>query len=148
MTAQQISGCRPQSEAAIGTVNAVKEIEEHVLRLVDELYEDKELAIDQRWLSIGRTQIEQGFMAVNRSIMKPQRIEIPDEDAPIVETGWVLEREDSPVSAPLYYAPQSGHDPQWSADNRAALRLAREEDAAQLAQALGVKVRVCEHQWG
>ncbi len=35
--------------------------------------------VDKRWLAIGRTAIEQGFMAVNRSIFKPGRVVLPDE---------------------------------------------------------------------
>lgn len=31
--------------------------------------------VDKRWLAISRTQLEQAFMALNRSIFKPQRLE-------------------------------------------------------------------------
>ena len=33
----------------------------------------------KRWLAIGRTHIEQGFMAINRAIFRPDRVEIPGE---------------------------------------------------------------------
>lgn len=39
---------------------------------------DKEF--DQRWLAIGRTHLEQGFMAINRAVFRPQRIELPEEE--------------------------------------------------------------------
>lgn len=75
MTAHQslpVSGYRPQGSEAVTLVNANKAAEERVLRLLDALRVDP--SVDQRWLAIGRSQIEQGFMAVNRSIFQPARI--------------------------------------------------------------------------
>ncbi len=69
-----VSGYRPQSSDAVARVNAIKQMEERVLRLLDELKADPE--IDQRWLQIGRTNLEQGFMGVVRSIFKPARAEL------------------------------------------------------------------------
>lgn len=139
----------PQPIEAIEAVNAFKLAEERLLRALDELATDDDLEVDKRWLSIGRTQVELGFMAINRSIFKPERVELPDEDEAIVESGWVLERADSPVSAPLYFAGGGEHGTAiWSEDHLKALRLARKQDAAGLAAAIGVEVRACEHQWG
>lgn len=67
-----VSGYKDQSAASIDKVNENKQIEEEVLRILDSLEADE--AVDQRWLAIGRTHIEQGFMAVNRSIFKPDRL--------------------------------------------------------------------------
>lgn len=67
-----VSGYKDQSVASIDKVNVNKQIEEEVLRILDSLKTDEE--VDQRWLAIGRTHIEQGFMAVNRSIFKPGRL--------------------------------------------------------------------------
>ncbi len=69
-----VSGYRPQSDDAVAKVNRSKELEEHVLRLLDQLAADPET--DKRWLQIGRTAIEQGFMAVKRSVFKPARVEL------------------------------------------------------------------------
>lgn len=69
-----VSGYRPQSEDKITQVNANKRVEEEVLRILDALAADD--GTDKRWLAIGRTAIEQGFMAVNRSIFKPSRVEL------------------------------------------------------------------------
>ncbi|GLS86676.1 hypothetical protein GCM10010873_16500 [Cypionkella aquatica] len=69
-----VHGCRPQPAAALERVNAMKQIEERVLRALDELKEFPET--DQRWLATGRTDIEKGFMAVDRSVFKPSRVEI------------------------------------------------------------------------
>ena len=38
--------------------------------------------IDQRWLAIARTNIEQGFMALNRAIFRPERVELDGNDKP------------------------------------------------------------------
>lgn len=141
---QRVVGlCQPLAPEAAETVNAVRAIEEHVLRLLDELKADADLAPDHRWLASGRTHIETGFMMVNRSVFKPQRVDIPDP-----ATGWVLERADSSPAEPLYYAPEpGGHGAQWSKDHLAALRLSRRIDAVTLREALGVGCRVAEHQW-
>lgn len=142
-----VAGYRPQSEQAVGTVNAFKEIEEQVLRLLDELKADADLEADQRWLAAGRTQIEVGFMMVNRSVFKPARVDVPDPARP-AKAGWLLERADTSPAQPLYYSPAAGaHCVHWSVDHRKALRLLRRSDAVALADALGVECRIAEHQW-
>lgn len=138
-----VPGYRPQSDAALAMVKGNKEIEERMLRILDDLAALTD--IDKGWLATGRTDIEKGFMAINRAIMQPGRVVLP---AGSVETGWVLERADSPTSAPLYYAPaRGGHGGQWTNDHRRALRLSRRGDAVALADALGIECRVAEHQW-
>jgi hypothetical protein len=136
-----VPGYRPQTSAAIESVTAAKEIEEHVLRLLDELQRDTELLCDQRWLAIGRSHIEQGFMAVNRSIFKPARALLEAEPV----QAWLIERADSPLEEPLFYAPVM-HGEQWTRNRRNAIRFAREVDAAMLAIALAVQCRVSEHE--
>lgn len=69
-----VAGYQPQTGTAVDLVNRNKRIEEEVLRILDELATSK---VDQRWLAIGRTAIENGFMAVNRSIFKPARVALP-----------------------------------------------------------------------
>ena len=71
-----VAGYRDQPGAAVELVNVNKLIEERVLRILDDLRLDH--TVDQRWLQIGRTHIEQGFMAVNRAIFKPARVELND----------------------------------------------------------------------
>lgn len=70
-----IAGYRQLTAEEQAAMNANKQIEEQVLVLLDKLAADA--AIDKRWLAIGRTHIEQGFMAVNRSIARPQRLTSP-----------------------------------------------------------------------
>ena len=69
-----VSGYKPQSDEAVAVVNGNKWLEEIVLRRLDMLAANPE--IDKRWLAIGRTAIEQGFMAVNRAVFKPGRVDI------------------------------------------------------------------------
>ena len=69
-----VAGYRAQDDGAIGRVNTNKAVEEETLRILDELAARDD--VDKRWLAIGRTAIEQGFMAVNRAIFKPERVKL------------------------------------------------------------------------
>lgn len=54
-------------------VNDNKIMEERILRRLDAFALDPET--DKRWLAIGRTKIEEAFMAINRSLFKPNRVQ-------------------------------------------------------------------------
>lgn len=73
-----VSGYKPQDDSRVQIVNINKDLEERLLRFLDVLAGDEE--VDKRWLAIGRTGIEQGFMAVNRAIFKPGRVSLADVD--------------------------------------------------------------------
>ena len=73
-----VTGYKPQSDEAVELVNQNKVTEEMLLRLMDDMKGSD--AIDQRWLAIARTQIEQGFMALNRAIFRPQRVDLDDDE--------------------------------------------------------------------
>ena len=75
-----VKGYQPQSQANIASVNANKMHEEEILRVLDALKQMPE--VDQRWLAIGRTHFEEGFMAVNRSIFRPARVKLPSDVDP------------------------------------------------------------------
>jgi hypothetical protein len=80
-TGLPVAGYLPQSTAKVDLVNANKVAEERVLRLLDHLATLPDT--DKRWLATGRTAIEKGFMSVNRSVFKPDRVVLPgDEPAP------------------------------------------------------------------
>lgn len=68
-----VSGYSTQSDENVSLVNKNKRREEKILRVLDEMATMPD--IDKRWLAIGRTQIEQGFMAINRSVFRPARID-------------------------------------------------------------------------
>jgi hypothetical protein len=69
-----VAGYRPQSGERVDLVNANKRAEEETLRILDHLAESG--SIDKRWLAIGRTHIEQGWMAVNRAVFQPSRVKL------------------------------------------------------------------------
>ena len=69
-----VAGYQAQLPVAVEKVNRNKVIEEQMLRLLDELAVAPK--IDQRWLAMGRTEIERGFMAVNRAVFKPARVRL------------------------------------------------------------------------
>lgn len=73
-----VPGYKPQGTKTIDQVTANKYAEECILRVLDELAKDTD--VDKRWLAIGRTHIEQAWMAINRSIFKPNRVSLPTDN--------------------------------------------------------------------
>jgi len=67
-----VQGYTTQPQWKVDLVNRFKTHEEMLLRELDKLKDTEQ--VEQRWLAIGRTQIEQAFMAINRSVFNPQRI--------------------------------------------------------------------------
>lgn len=74
-----VAGYTKQSMTAVDQVNANKAVEERVLRIIDWLQKTGEG--DPRWLAIARTDLERGFMALNRAVFKPTRIKLPEDEA-------------------------------------------------------------------
>jgi hypothetical protein len=72
-----VLGYRPQSSDAISIVNSMKRTEEEILRVLDLMKGGSE--VDQHWLALGRSQLEQAFMAITRSVFRPQRVTLPDD---------------------------------------------------------------------
>lgn len=66
---RQITGYRELSQLEIDLMNVVKAEGVAVEMIVNKLAELP--AVDQRWVSIARTQLQQGFMALTRAIAKP-----------------------------------------------------------------------------
>ncbi len=84
LQALPVQGYKPQSQHNVDLVNANKALEEQLLRMIDSLAamcDADPKSINGRWLSIGRTHIEEGFMAINRAIFQPARAKLPG-DAP------------------------------------------------------------------
>lgn len=74
-----VAGYRPQTERAVEVVNTNKVMEERILRMIDTIQADAGLKADPRWSAKARTSIEEGFMFLNRSIFKPERVNIDSE---------------------------------------------------------------------
>lgn len=75
---KQITGYRDLSQAEIDLMNEGKALAVKVGQWIDKtsrigmLHEGTdEVKIDQRWLAIGKTHLQQGFMAAIRAIAKP-----------------------------------------------------------------------------
>jgi hypothetical protein len=67
-----VAGYVPQTSHAVALVNDNKQLEEKCLRVLDDLAENPE--VDLRWLAIARTHLQEGWMAANRAIFKPERL--------------------------------------------------------------------------
>ena len=75
----KIAGYSEQSKKKITQVNFHKTLEERLLRVVENLEKAGcDGPIDPRWLRIAATHFQEGFMALNRSVMQPGRLS--DED--------------------------------------------------------------------
>ena len=70
-----IKGYRKLDESELADINRCKEIEAMVLATVAMLRDTTRY--DPRWLAIGQTHIEQGFMALKRAIAQPTAVEPP-----------------------------------------------------------------------
>ena len=67
-----ITGYRTLSDAEVAAINEIKALAEQVGALVDSLGNRPVLnPLDKRWLAIGKTELQQGFMALTRSIAQP-----------------------------------------------------------------------------
>jgi hypothetical protein len=64
-----VKGYRSLSDGELELINSLKELSEHVGQSIELLRQDP--AHDQRWISIGVTHLQQGFMAVIRGVAKP-----------------------------------------------------------------------------
>lgn len=67
---RQIKGYRDLTQEEINSMNNCKEIASSVGGFCDVV--GKMPNVDQRWLNIARTDLQKGFMALIRSIAKPE----------------------------------------------------------------------------
>lgn len=64
-----ITGYRELSDEELADINMLKKIEKDVLAEIADLQSTNKYT--QRWLAIATTHIQQGFMAANRAIARP-----------------------------------------------------------------------------
>src|SRR5712691_5553418 len=89
-----VHGYKPQADDKVELVNQNKTYEEFCLRMLDRYAESPD--IDKRWLAIGRTHLEQAFMAINRAVFQPNRVKLPEAEAleaKIIEKPTIAELE-------------------------------------------------------
>jgi hypothetical protein len=92
-TGLPVAGYKTQPDVNVRIVNAHKELEELVLRVMDA--HKTKTSIDQRWLAIARTQMEQAFMALNRAVFQPGRVKLADTTLDYLQT--VIDATDSAI---------------------------------------------------
>jgi len=66
---KKIKGYRDLSQAEIDLMNETKELSAKVGELVEKI--NKNPAIDKRWVAIGTTDLQKGFMSLIRGVAQP-----------------------------------------------------------------------------
>jgi len=66
---EKIKGYRNLSQEEINLMNEAKELAEKVGSLVDKINSTD--SIDKRWVAIGKTDLQKGFMSLIRSVAQP-----------------------------------------------------------------------------
>ena len=56
------------SQEQIGVINEIKTVETAVLKLINSIKDQDMLPVDKRWIAIGTTDIEKGFMSVIKGV--------------------------------------------------------------------------------
>jgi len=72
-----VPGYTKQSDERIAAVAANKQTEERILRMLDEM--KTRPGVEQRWLAIGRTLMEESWMCINRAVFQPERVKLPED---------------------------------------------------------------------
>lgn len=67
---KKITGYRDLTQEEIDLMNRVKVLANGCRNILEEIQADADP--DMRWLAIGKTDLQKGFMAVTRSIAKPE----------------------------------------------------------------------------
>lgn len=73
-----VAGYTSQPATKVIAVNVNKELEERVLRRIDEMSVTDEY--DQRMISLARTNVQQAFMWLNRAVFQPTRVKLPEDN--------------------------------------------------------------------
>ena len=66
---KKIKGYRDLSQEEINLMNEAKELAEKCGELVTKMY--KNPATDKRWIAIGQTDLQKGFMSIIRGVAQP-----------------------------------------------------------------------------
>lgn len=74
-TGLPVHGYQTQPQTRIDIVNENKVQEEELLRKLDGMLVVPH-EFDARWIAIARTHFEQGFMALNRAVFRPARVDL------------------------------------------------------------------------
>lgn len=72
-----VAGYRPQSAENVALSNVNKELEERCIRQAEAIRDMP--GMDGRMASLAITQIQQGFMWLNRAVFQPGRVALPED---------------------------------------------------------------------
>jgi hypothetical protein len=70
----KIVGYRELNEYEMGAINDIKSIENRIGNLIKNLRESENFDVDPRWAAIAVTDLQKWFMALVRSIAKPESL--------------------------------------------------------------------------
>jgi len=68
---EKIKGYRDLSQEEIDLMNEAKDLAEKCGILVDKMMAKESTEVDYRWINIGKTDLQKGFMAIIRGIAQP-----------------------------------------------------------------------------
>lgn len=68
---RQITGYRDFTQEEIDQINVIKQAGNTLETMITYMQTSDTLKVDQRWLSIAKTHLQQGLMALTRSVAKP-----------------------------------------------------------------------------
>lgn len=74
-----VKGYTAQPSDRVAFVNENKELEERVLRRLDQMRATPEF--DQRMVSLAVTAVQDAFMWANRAVFQPERAKLPEDGA-------------------------------------------------------------------
>lgn len=66
-----ITGYQQQPQSKVDAVNTTKGIENDLGDWLNQLVTDIP-DVDMRWIAVARTHLQQGFMALNRAVFRPE----------------------------------------------------------------------------
>lgn len=73
-----VSGYLPQSTDKVDLVNANKALEERCIRAAEAIRDMP--GMDGRMAALAITNIQQGFMWLNRAVFQPARVDLPEDE--------------------------------------------------------------------
>lgn len=68
---KKITGYRDLTQDEIDSMNIIKELGARIETQVESM-EMQGVTVDQRWVAIGKTHLQQGLMALVRAVAKPE----------------------------------------------------------------------------
>jgi hypothetical protein len=68
---KEIKGAKPLTDGQVNLINQIHKLGLYLATGI-EILNQSSCEIDQRWLSIGKTDLQKGLMALERAVAKPE----------------------------------------------------------------------------